>query len=153
MSRAGMAARPTPAAVASCRSLFPRTAARWPRSGKLETGVRLWDVATASQRGYLRGHSGALARFAFSPDGTRLITASADRTARLWDLESGESRALAGHPDAVFEVAFSPDGRLAAAVSRDGTIRVWTDDLPYDPAGIRAFLESATPDEIDPQRR
>ena len=47
----------------------------------------------------------------FSPDGARIVTASADRTARLWDATIGqEIIALRGHEDGVQGAAFSPDG-------------------------------------------
>jgi hypothetical protein len=63
---------------------------------------------------------------AFSPDGTRLATASDDGTARVWDACSGqEVLALKGHTAWVWSVAFSPDGTRLATASYDGTARVW----------------------------
>ena len=65
----------------------------------------------------LSGHTDAVNGVAFSPDGTRLATASGDQTAKVWDVASGrEVLTLTGHTDAVHGVAFSPDGtRLATA--------------------------------------
>ena len=49
---------------------------------------------------------------AFSPDGKRIVTGSSDRTARVWDAETGtEKLALKGHTGRVTSVAFSPDGK------------------------------------------
>jgi len=60
----------------------------------------------------LRGHDGPVVAVAFAPDGGRVATASADRTARIWDSESGqELEQLKGHVGPVTFVAFSPDGR------------------------------------------
>jgi WD40 repeat protein len=63
---------------------------------------------------------------AFSPDGALLATASADRTARVWETTSGQHRGtLEGHTGGVRGVAFSPDGALLATASADRTARVW----------------------------
>jgi tRNA A-37 threonylcarbamoyl transferase component Bud32 len=72
------------------------------------------------------GHAARLTAVAYSPDGTRLATASADGTARLWDARTGqELLALKGHTKAVWSVAFSPDGMRLATASADTTVRLW----------------------------
>ena len=63
---------------------------------------------------------------AFSPDGTRLATASKDHTARLWDARTGQFlRECKGHTNMVTSVAFSPDGTRLATASYDWTARLW----------------------------
>jgi WD40 repeat protein len=63
---------------------------------------------------------------AFSPDGARIVTASADRTARVWDIASNEIlRELRGHGGSVQSAAFSPDGARIVTASFDRTARVW----------------------------
>jgi WD40 repeat protein len=50
----------------------------------------------------LNGHEGAVSSAAFSPDGSRIVTASYDKTARLWDVANGkELMVLRGHGDGV----------------------------------------------------
>jgi WD40 repeat protein len=54
------------------------------------------------------------------------VSASEDRTLRVWDLESGrELRTLAGHSSWVNGVAVSAHGRRAVSASRDQTLKVW----------------------------
>jgi hypothetical protein len=63
---------------------------------------------------------------AFSPDGQRVVTASWDNTARLWDARTGISLAvLEGHKRSVVSAAFSPDGQRVVTASGDSIARLW----------------------------
>ena len=46
---------------------------------------RIWDAATAKEIAVLRGHEGYVYFAAVSPDGSRIVTTSDDKTARIWD--------------------------------------------------------------------
>jgi WD40 repeat protein len=62
----------------------------------------------------------------FSADGKRLATASLDKTAKAWDVATGEELlTFRGHDDRVISLAFSPDGKLLATASWDNTAKVW----------------------------
>jgi hypothetical protein len=62
----------------------------------------------------------------FSPDGQRIVTGSADQTAKVWELTSGrELLTLKGHADVVASVAFSPEGKRIVTGSDDKTAKVW----------------------------
>ena len=58
----------------------------------------------------------------FSPDGSRIVTASWDGTAKVWDAESGaELLTLKGHAAQVTSASFSPDGSRIVTGSVDNT--------------------------------
>jgi WD40 repeat protein len=74
----------------------------------------------------LEGHTDSVRAMAVTPDGCRVVSASDDRTLRLWDLGTGQTiRTLEGHTDSVWAVAVTPDGRRAVSASADRTLRLW----------------------------
>ncbi|MBI3418442.1 MAG: protein kinase [Verrucomicrobia bacterium] len=89
---------------------------------------------------------------AFSPEGARVLTASRDRTARVWDALTGKPLTPPlPHDRAVSRAAFSPDGHRVLTVSDDNLTRVWDADTgePLTPpiphatgAGASAFSSS-----------
>ena len=69
---------------------------------------------------------------AFSPDGARILTASADNTAKLWDAASGKLIASFDHQDTVRWAAFSPDGARILTASWDKTAKLWDAATPVE---------------------
>jgi WD40 repeat protein/serine/threonine protein kinase len=61
----------------------------------------------------------------FSPDGARILTASWDKTAKLWDAVSGKLIASFDHQGSVWHAAFSPDGARILTASADKTAKLW----------------------------
>jgi WD40 repeat protein len=112
-----------------------------PRQGGLPLFSLGWDtpeirgleakLAGAAQASALRaifgGHDNdSVNGAAFSPDGSRIVTASHGNTARVWDVKSGAVLlVLQGHGDDVYRAAFSPDGSRIVTASADHTARVW----------------------------
>ncbi len=72
------------------------------------------------------GHTYFVENACFSPDGQKVLTASADQTAKIWDAESGTLLAnLKGHTAAVGCARFSPNGKKIVTASTDGTAKIW----------------------------
>ncbi|MGH8886638.1 MAG: AAA family ATPase [Egibacteraceae bacterium] len=98
----------------------------------------LTALTVSRVRGIAHGHEDWIRSVAWSPDGRRIATASADRTARVWDAETGaQLTALRGHEDWVVGVGWSPDGQRIATVSRDRTVRVWDAEAGTELAVLR----------------
>jgi WD40 repeat protein len=71
---------------------------------------------------------------AWSPDGKRIVTASWDKTARVWSADgTGEPIVLRGHEHWLVSAGFSPDGKRIFTASQDKTVRVWNADGTGDP--------------------
>jgi WD40 repeat protein/tRNA A-37 threonylcarbamoyl transferase component Bud32 len=129
-----------------------RAQAEW-RDGSLGRVRKLLDDCPHHQRGWewaclerlchgeiltLSGHTASVRSVAFSPDGIRLATGSADRTVRVWDARTGRLLQLfEGHVDRVNKVEFSLDGRWLASASADWTIKLWDLTRGHEEGTIR----------------
>ena len=88
--------------------------------------ARVGTDAIAVERQLQQGHTDAVRKLAFSPCGQTLVSASWDKTVRLWSVSSGAClRVLRGHTDCVNSVAFFPNGKRLVSGSKDETIRIW----------------------------
>jgi eukaryotic-like serine/threonine-protein kinase len=82
--------------------------------------------AAESQRAILVGHTGDVWSAVYSPDGTRVLTASTDKTARIWNAATGTPLGvLSGHTSGLSYAAFSPDGTRIVTCAADDTARIW----------------------------
>jgi len=61
----------------------------------------------------------------FSPDGKKVLTASWDNTAKLWDLNGKCLLSIPGHSARINSAVFSPDGNSILTASNDKTARLW----------------------------
>jgi WD40 repeat protein len=77
------------------------------------------------EKNQYHGHQDHLYDISFSPDGKQIATASADRTACLWDLEGNQLYVFKGHQHSIRGLSFSPNGQFLVTASFDGTARLW----------------------------
>lgn len=88
-------------------------------------GVEIFATATWQQQAWLVGHPGIIKALAFSSDGSRFASGSADRIVRIWHTESKQLLAsLTGHTAAVESVGFGEDGNTLHSQSEKETI-IW----------------------------
>src|SRR5262249_24907265 len=80
----------------------------------------------------LKGHAEAVYAVAYTPDGKQVLTASFDKTLKLWDAATGkELKTFAGpqgHQNLVLCVALSPNGQSVASSGSDNQVKIW--DFP-----------------------
>lgn len=89
--------------------------------------ARVWDVEDHNSELILEGHKKTV-RGAGVSESRHIVTASADKTARLWSLKNGRLRlmtTLRGHEKEVIYAGISPNGKVAFTGSLDGTARIW----------------------------
>jgi eukaryotic-like serine/threonine-protein kinase len=102
------------------------------RIGCIATGdqggdVRLWCPMlnrAAYQTSELKGHRGDVHAIAFSPDGSRVVTSSSDRTTRVWDVNP-RGRVVQSSHTGLFQLAYVDGGRSIVATRRDGMVERW----------------------------
>jgi len=111
-------------------------------------------ISKANWRFALGVHKGTVRSVAFSPDGSRIITASSDNTARVWDAATAEEIAiLRGHRSSVNSAAFSPDSSLIVTASDDQTARIWDVASAEEIAILRGHESDVTSAAFSPDGR
>ena len=86
----------------------------------------VFDVATGDRRLTLNEHGSSVCGCAFSSDGSKIVSASLDKTVVLWNAASGAViRTLEGHATWVLCCAFCPDGRSICSGTADESLKLW----------------------------
>ena len=99
----------------------------------------------------LRGHVGNIRDVEVTPDSTRVISASEDKTLHVWDLDTGKELAiLEGHTDDVWHVAVTPDSAHAISASADRTLRVWNLATGKELTTLQGHTEAVTDVAVTP---
>lgn len=94
-----------------------------------ENEIRIWNTTSWTTEAILRGHADGIMNLRWSPNGTRLASASDDKTIRIWNRTSWKTeKVLAGHTLGALDVAWSPDGKTLVSGSRDYKVMAWDYD-------------------------
>lgn len=89
--------------------------------------MRLWAPNISKGRSsVIKAHTGGVRCVAFSPDSTTLLTASDDKTIKMWSIAGQKFKlTLSGHSNWVRAARFSPAGDLVVSGGDDKTVRLW----------------------------
>jgi tRNA A-37 threonylcarbamoyl transferase component Bud32 len=106
-----------------------------PQPAENDSTVRCWGLEEGAKSCVFRGHTHSVFAGAFVPGQNRILSGSADKTIRLWDLDT-EKEVFRWHvEEPVVCLAASPDGRYALSSGTDGSVRLWR--LPDPRSGKR----------------
>lgn len=129
--------------------------------------ARLWDSQTAAPH-ITFSRNGVVASASFSPSGDQIVTASWDRSARVWDARTGKSlvklggtrnssttdlaendAVVRGHTSSVNTAVYSPDGKTILTAGNDGLAILWNAEtgelaghLPRQKGALRSAVFS-----------
>ncbi len=121
-----IAVRPIPRA-----SPDPATQAGPPANNELAIAsadglIRIVNTDTMAETRTIANHADWVTAIAWSDDGTRLVSASRDKSAKVFDANSGELLvSYSGHTAAVRGVAFLPDGKQVFSTGSDKKLHRW----------------------------
>lgn len=113
--------------------------------------IRIWNIASGKPETTPDGFKGppddelkdGVLSVTFSRDGSKLLTSSYDKTARLWDVKSGRQLQIyKGHSWFVWSAAFSPDESQIVTASQDGSVIIWNTESA---TRLKQFLEHQGP--------
>lgn len=114
----------------------------WVAAGGHDGKIGMWSIADGRLQGVLEGHRQGITKLSPLPGGNRLLSASIDRTLRLWDVKSGQQVSTLLHSETrtgqVYAASASPDGHRALSAGRDGRLVIW--DL--DTGKIKTTLQA-----------
>ena len=94
-------------------------------SGSLDHSVMLWNAETGVHVGILTGHAAPIVDVSYSKDHTLLLSASRDRTTRLWRADTGEVVLALNHGARLGGARLSPDASKLLAGVDTGAVAVW----------------------------
>ena len=129
LSQQTAASGDTEAAILLALEALPKSGSEPARPYLFEAEAALFNALLVHHQTAVFKHDAGVTQAAFNRTGDRIVTASYDKTARIWDVSKGrEIAVLKGHQGPVERAGFSPDGRRVITAARDGTARIWDAD-------------------------
>ncbi|HEY5934134.1 MAG TPA: hypothetical protein VIU61_05860, partial [Kofleriaceae bacterium] len=105
--------------------------------------VQIWNLDTRQRIATMRGHQSDVTEVAFSHDGARIVSASADGSARIWDTATGEALSVLPGLEAVANATFSDnDAQLVLAAGRSTEVWDASADLHVRSLDLGQYLMS-----------
>ncbi|HEX2838484.1 MAG TPA: serine/threonine-protein kinase [Phycisphaerales bacterium] len=102
--------------------------------------IVVWDAVTFAEVAVLKGHTLRVTSVAFI-DNARVVSASDDGTARIWDAKSGAELRRMTHDGPIHQAALDAGSTRLATGSRDTTVRLWELDHPGEPMVLRGHTD------------
>lgn len=119
--------------------------------------LRVRHAATRESQALVRdlvGHGDRILACAVTHDGRRVVSASADRTLKIWDLDSGRPLAtLVGHASEVNACAVTPDSRRVVSASTDRTLKLWDVETGRPLATLTGHTDGVSACAVTPDGR
>ncbi|WP_298220921.1 hypothetical protein [Flavobacterium sp.] len=99
--------------------------------------AQIYNAETGAMISNPLDHHDLINTIDYSPDGTLIVTASSDNTAKVWYADTGELKNEMSHQGPINSARFSPDGLLIVTASSDRTIKIWDrSGNPYSESGV-----------------
>jgi len=103
--------------------------------------IRIFNTTTWEQIAILEGHRSFVLAISLLQNDRLLATASEDRTARLWNLDTNlPVGPPLHHQDIVWDAALSADGKFLVTACGDNNAHVWNTDTILEEAGLEDLL-------------
>jgi len=94
-------------------------------SGGVDQSIMVWEPKNGKHVGLIQSHAGAISALKFSNDGRLLVSASLDRTCKVFNPLTGALLASLHHCTRVSHVDISSDSSSLVSGTTDGSIRLW----------------------------
>ncbi len=100
---------------------------------EISSGTAFWQILewnlTTGERYLPLEHLATIWSVDVSPDNQKIVSASADKTVKIWDRKTGAIlQDLRDHQDEVYVAVFSPNGQRLVTGSKDKTLKIWNSE-------------------------